>query len=76
MDSDASSDVEESFDETCPQGCDKAIYSAVLELREKRLDEEDKLSDIQKVIDVVLRKYIFKHFHYLQFFIVDFEKRI
>lgn len=38
--------------ETCPFGCDKALYAAVLELREKRLDEEDRLNDIQKIIDV------------------------
>ena len=38
-------------DDSCPAGCDQALYDKVLELREKRLDQEDILADFQKNID-------------------------
>ncbi|GBG26863.1 Echinoderm microtubule-associated protein-like 1 [Hondaea fermentalgiana] len=50
-------DEEEDFEEgepeeeRCPDGCDPAIYEKVLELREKRLDQEEVLSGFNKAID-------------------------
>jgi cilia- and flagella-associated protein 44 len=48
--SDGDSDDEDE-DDSCPVGCDQALYDKVLELREKRLDQEDVLTDFQKNID-------------------------
>jgi chromosome segregation ATPase len=49
-DSDESFDDDEE-DDSCPPGCDQTLYDKVLELREKRLDQEEILSDFQKAID-------------------------
>ena len=49
-DEDGDSDDEDE-DDSCPAGCDQALYDKVLELREKRLDQEDILADFQKNID-------------------------
>ncbi|CAK8998816.1 Cilia- and flagella-associated protein 44 (WD repeat-containing protein 52) [Durusdinium trenchii] len=38
-------------EERCPDGCDPAIYEKVLELREKRLDQEEVLNEYNKAID-------------------------
>ncbi|KAJ3210900.1 Cilia- and flagella-associated protein 44 [Dinochytrium kinnereticum] len=37
--------------EECPADCDPSIFSRVQELREKKLDQEDVLAEIQKVIE-------------------------
>lgn len=50
-DDDGDSDDDEDEDDSCPAGCDQAMYDKVLELREKRLDQEDILADFQKNID-------------------------
>jgi hypothetical protein len=42
---------EEEVDDGCPPGCDTQLHESVLEQRAKRLDQEDKLSDLQKAID-------------------------
>jgi len=42
-------------EDTCPPGCDQHVYDQVCELRERRLDHEDLLSDFQKSIEA-LRK--------------------
>ena len=36
----------------CPPYCDTALYNSVLEVREKRLDQEDSMAEIQKAIEV------------------------
>ncbi|TPX37653.1 hypothetical protein SmJEL517_g00774 [Synchytrium microbalum] len=41
--------------DACPPYCEVALYNKVLELREKRLDQEDGMAEIQKAIDA-LRK--------------------
>lgn len=38
-------------DESCPVNCDNAIYEKVLELRDKRLDQEDALAEINKAVE-------------------------
>ncbi|EPZ33083.1 PAS domain-containing protein [Rozella allomycis CSF55] len=42
---------EDEFDENCPKDCDSEIYNQVLTLREKRLDQEDLLNEIQKSVE-------------------------
>ncbi|TPX52365.1 hypothetical protein SeMB42_g01478 [Synchytrium endobioticum] len=37
--------------DTCPPYCDTALYNKVLELREKRLDQEDAMVEVQKAIE-------------------------
>ena len=46
--SDTSSDEEE---DVCPPECDAATYEKVLELREKRLDQEDILVEFNRGVD-------------------------
>ena len=35
----------------CPPGCDQGLYEKVCDLREKRLDQEDIITEFQKSID-------------------------
>jgi len=42
-------------EDACPPGCDQTLYDKVLELREKRLDQEEIISDFQKTIDDLKR---------------------
>ncbi|CAB1112884.1 unnamed protein product [Ectocarpus sp. CCAP 1310/34] len=44
-------DDEEEVDDSCPPGCDMALYEKVLELRESRLDHEENLAELQKATD-------------------------
>ncbi|KAG5463309.1 MAG: hypothetical protein BJ554DRAFT_334, partial [Olpidium bornovanus] len=56
FDSDLSDDEEseqEGFDETCPADADPATWKRVLEMRERRLDQEDVLGEIQKAIEAL-----------------------
>merc|ERR1712054_139672 len=50
-DEDEEEDDAEEADDSCPPGCDTQLHENVLEQRAKRLDQEDKLSDLQKIID-------------------------
>eukprot|EP00948_MAST-09A_sp_MAST-9A-sp1_P001597 g1597.t1 len=51
-DSDYDSDDDLSVtEENCPPGCDQQLYDKVLELREKRLDQEEILNECQKTIE-------------------------
>ena len=53
-DSDEDSDYdseEEELEDQCPFGCEQQLYEKVLELREKRLDQEDILAEFGKAID-------------------------
>ena len=40
-----------SADDSCPKDCDNLIYEKVMELREKRLDQEEILAEFQKSVD-------------------------
>jgi len=57
FESDDSDDFDDDFDDgndmddSCPAGCDALLYGQVIELREKRLDQEDTLAEFQKVVD-------------------------
>ena len=42
---------ENEVDDSCPPGCDTALYESIIELREKRLDQEEVLADFQKELD-------------------------
>jgi len=44
---------DEEDEEFCPPGCDPALYEQVCELREKRLDQEDVLADLQKAVEAL-----------------------
>merc|ERR1719160_1351328 len=50
-DLDSHEDEDEMEEDICPQGCDMSIYESVIELRDKRLDMEDALQEIQKAVD-------------------------
>ena len=51
-----SDDNEESveFEEVKPHECDPVIWANVLEIRERRLDLEEVLFDVQKSVEVIL----------------------
>ena len=51
LDSDEDDEDDEEFDDSCPPGCDTNLYENVLALREKRLDQEEVLSEFQKEFD-------------------------
>lgn len=38
-------------DDSCPKDCDNLIYEKVMELREKRLDQEEILMEFEKAVD-------------------------
>ena len=44
---------DEDEEEFCPPGCDPALYEQVCELREKRLDQEDVLAELQKTVEAL-----------------------
>lgn len=48
-------DEEEEVDDSCPPGCDISLYESVLGLRERRLDQEEILAEIQKTADELKR---------------------
>merc|ERR550537_1829170 len=54
-DLDSEEDEDEMEEDICPQGCDMSIYESVLDLRDKRLDMEDALQEIQKAVDDLKR---------------------
>tara|TARA_B100000780_G_C21083145_1_gene436263 strand:- start:342 stop:848 length:507 start_codon:yes stop_codon:yes gene_type:complete len=49
------SDSEE--DDTCPAGCNTSLYEQVIELRERRLDQEDILADNKCAINGAQKAY-------------------
>jgi len=49
-DEDDDSDSEEEEDDSCPPHCDLAIYEKVLELLEKRLEQEEVLAEFNKAV--------------------------
>jgi WD40 repeat protein len=48
--SEEESDSDEENDDSCPLNCDSAIYEKVLELREKRMEQEDILAEFNKAV--------------------------
>merc|ERR1712230_352213 len=54
-DEDFDEDEDDDEEDSCPVGCDQTLYDKVLELREKRLDQEEIISDFQKTIDELTR---------------------
>jgi len=47
---------EDDEDEVCPPGCDQALYEKVMDLREKRLDQEDVIAEFLKSIDALKKE--------------------
>ncbi|KAJ3086753.1 Cilia- and flagella-associated protein 44 [Quaeritorhiza haematococci] len=43
-------------EEVCPPDCDPAVFARVLDLRERKLDQEDLLVEIQKVIETLKKE--------------------
>lgn len=39
----------------CPPGCDPALYDAVVELREHRLDEEEAAAEVAKAVEALVK---------------------
>lgn len=56
-DEDEDFDDEEYEEDACPEGCDAALYESVLELREKKLDQEEALAELQKSIEELKKSY-------------------
>merc|ERR1711871_1359034 len=54
-DDDDDDDDDDDEEDACPPGCDQTLYDKVLELREKRLDQEEILNEFQKAIDELKR---------------------
>lgn len=48
----ASQEEEEAYEEKCPGDCDPALWARILDLREMKLDEEERVVEIQKIVDV------------------------
>jgi len=46
-----SSEHQKKEDDSCPKDCDNLIYEKVMELREKRLDQEEILMEFEKAVD-------------------------
>ena len=46
-------DDDEDEQEVAPQGCDKGQYAKVCGLREKRLDEEDRIQEFTKSVETL-----------------------
>mmetsp|Transcript_4399 Transcript_4399/g.13949 ORF Transcript_4399/g.13949 Transcript_4399/m.13949 type:complete len:144 (-) Transcript_4399:1189-1620(-) len=45
----------EEVDDSCPAGCDATLYEHVIELREKRLDQETNLAELSKMTEEMKR---------------------
>lgn len=54
---DDDSDSEEEEDDSCPPHCDLAIYEKVLELLEKRLEQEEVLAEFNKAVSELNKTY-------------------
>ncbi|KAF4754615.1 Cilia- and flagella-associated protein 44, partial [Perkinsus olseni] len=46
-------EIEEPEEDVCPPGCDQAVFKTVIGLRDKRLDMEEALTEIQKAVDEI-----------------------
>jgi hypothetical protein len=48
---DDADDDDEAGEEVCPAGCDPQLYEKVIELRERRLDEEEAAAEVAKAVE-------------------------
>lgn len=55
-DDDGIDDVDEDEEETCPPGCDPAVYDKVCDLREKRLEQEEVYSEFTKGVEALKKE--------------------
>ncbi|KAK9811670.1 hypothetical protein WJX72_008037 [[Myrmecia] bisecta] len=49
-------DFDDEEEEACPPGCDQSLYDKVCDLREQRLDEEDRISEVNKAIELLKKE--------------------
>ncbi|KAJ3045333.1 Cilia- and flagella-associated protein 44 [Rhizophlyctis rosea] len=56
IDEDDLSEMEAEGPDECPPDCDRAIFDRVVELRDKKLDQEDILGEIQKAIEALKKE--------------------
>eukprot|EP01060_Flectonema_neradi_P013772 TRINITY_DN2049_c2_g1_i1.p1 TRINITY_DN2049_c2_g1~~TRINITY_DN2049_c2_g1_i1.p1 ORF type:complete len:1746 (+),score=479.29 TRINITY_DN2049_c2_g1_i1:57-5294(+) len=54
--SDEEEDDQQEEEDTCPEGCDEEVYQAVLNLRTRRLDQEDVVAEFQKSMEQLKRE--------------------
>ncbi|GMH77149.1 hypothetical protein TrST_g4112 [Triparma strigata] len=52
-DEDDEDEDDEEVDDSCPPGCDTHLYESIIEMREKRLDQEEYMSEFQKELDAL-----------------------
>ena len=55
-DEDYDEDEDEEEEETCPPGCDPALYDKVCELREKRMEQEEVYTEFQKGVEALKKE--------------------
>ncbi|KAF4656737.1 Cilia- and flagella-associated protein 44 [Perkinsus chesapeaki] len=49
---------EEAEEDVCPTGCSETVFKSVIELRNKRLDMEEALNDIQKAVEEIKKEHL------------------
>lgn len=59
--SDDESDTDEENDDACPDKCENSIYEKVLELREKRLEQEEIYMEFKKAVGELNKTYYDRH---------------
>ena len=52
FDSNDEDETEEAYEEKCPADFDHNLWERILDLRYQKLDEEEKITEIQKAVDV------------------------
>lgn len=57
MESDFDEDEDSEEEDVCPAGCDQGLYDRVLELREKRLDQDEMLQSLNKSVEDLRKQY-------------------
>lgn len=43
-------------EEVCPPGCDPVLYERVVELRERRLDEDDEIAEVARAVEAIRKE--------------------
>ncbi|KAJ3351821.1 Cilia- and flagella-associated protein 44, partial [Kappamyces sp. JEL0680] len=49
-------DDQQEFEEACPADCDRGVWQRVLEIRERRLDQEEILIEVQKTVELLKKE--------------------
>ncbi|GBG93046.1 hypothetical protein CBR_g58401 [Chara braunii] len=49
-------DDDDDEEEVCPPGCDSGLYEKVCELRERKLDQDELINEIQKTLDTLKKE--------------------